>query len=82
MDIEMNVFENIFNTVMDIKRKTNDNIKGRIDLALYYNSENIDFVNNKFYVAKPKVAFTRGVHGSVRFGLDLKNQPNRITVIL
>jgi hypothetical protein len=24
---------------------------------------------------------SRGVHGSVRFGLDLKNQPNRITVI-
>ena len=23
---------------------------------------------------------SRGVHGSVRFGLDLKNQPNRITV--
>jgi hypothetical protein len=22
---------------------------------------------------------TRGVHGSVRFGLDSKNQPNRIT---
>ena len=25
---------------------------------------------------------TRGVHGSVRFGLDPKNQPNRITVFL
>jgi hypothetical protein len=24
----------------------------------------------------------RGVHGSVRFGLDSKNQPNRITLIL
>jgi len=23
---------------------------------------------------------SRGVHGSVRFGLDPKNQPNRITV--
>ena len=25
---------------------------------------------------------TKGVHGSVWFGLDLKNQPNRITLIL
>jgi len=24
----------------------------------------------------------KGVHGSVQFGLDLKNQPNRITVFL
>jgi len=26
--------------------------------------------------------YTRGVHGSVRFGLDSKNQPNRISVFL
>ena len=58
MHIKMNVFENIFNTVMDVKGKTNDNIKGRMDLALYCNSENIDFVNNGFCVAKPKAAFT------------------------
>ena len=25
---------------------------------------------------------TRGVHGSVRFGLDLKNQPNRVILVL
>ena len=34
MHIEKNVFENIFNTVMDVKGKTKDNIKSRLDIAL------------------------------------------------
>ncbi|XP_072071887.1 uncharacterized protein [Arachis hypogaea] len=33
MHIEKNVFDNIFNTVMDIKEKTKDNAKARIDLT-------------------------------------------------
>jgi hypothetical protein len=32
--IEKNVFENIFNTIMDMKRKTKDNIKDRMDITL------------------------------------------------
>jgi len=35
MHIEKNMFENIFNTVMDMKGKTKDNIKARLDIALY-----------------------------------------------
>jgi hypothetical protein len=35
--IEKNVFENIFITVMDVKRKTNDNINARLDIALFCN---------------------------------------------
>jgi hypothetical protein len=34
MHIEKNMFENIFNTVMDMKGKTKDNIKARMDIAL------------------------------------------------
>ena len=34
MHIEKNVFENIFNIVMDVKGKTKDNIKARLDIAL------------------------------------------------
>ena len=34
MHIEKNVFENIFNTVMDVKGKTKDNIKARLDIAV------------------------------------------------
>ena len=44
MHIEKNVFENIFNTVMDVKRKTKDNIKARLDVALFCNRKNMKLV--------------------------------------
>jgi hypothetical protein len=44
MHIEKNVFENIFNTVMDVKRKTKDNIKARLDVALFCNRKNMELV--------------------------------------
>ncbi|KAL0371870.1 UNVERIFIED_CONTAM: hypothetical protein Scaly_0868600 [Sesamum calycinum] len=34
MHIEKNVFDNIFNTIMDIKRKMNDNMNARRDLKI------------------------------------------------
>ena len=34
MHIEKNMFENIFNMIMDVKGKTKDNIKTRMDIAL------------------------------------------------
>jgi hypothetical protein len=33
MHIEKNVFDNVFNTVMDVKGKSKDNAKARMDLA-------------------------------------------------
>ena len=36
MHIEKNVFENIFNTVMDVKGKTKDNINARMDITLFF----------------------------------------------
>jgi len=44
MHIEKNLFENIFNTVMDVKGKTKDNIKARLDIALLCNLQNIEMV--------------------------------------
>ena len=35
MHIEKTVFDNVFNTVMDIKDKTKDDIKARMDLKKY-----------------------------------------------
>jgi hypothetical protein len=35
MYIEKNVFENIFNTVMDMKWKKNDSIKIAMDISLF-----------------------------------------------
>jgi hypothetical protein len=53
MHIEKNVFENIFSTVIDVKGKTKDNIKARLDIALYSNCKNMELVYDESRVAKP-----------------------------
>jgi hypothetical protein len=57
MHIEKNVFENIFNTVMDVKGKTKDNIKARLDTTLFYNRKNLELVCDESRVAKPRASF-------------------------
>ena len=57
MHIKKNVFENIFNTVMDVKGKTKDNIKARLDIALYCNRKNMELVYDESRVAKPRASF-------------------------
>lgn len=44
MHIKKNVLDNIFNTVMDMKGETKDNIKARMDLVLYCDHRNIEFL--------------------------------------
>jgi hypothetical protein len=57
MHIEKNVFENIFNTVIDVKGKTKDNIKARLDVALFCNRQNMELVRDESRVAKPRASF-------------------------
>jgi hypothetical protein len=57
MHIEKNMFENIFNTVMDVKGKTKDNIKARLDIALYCNRKNMELVYDESRVAKLRASF-------------------------
>jgi len=57
MHIEKNMFENIFNTVMDVTGKTKDTIKARLDVALFCNRQNIELVSDESRVAKPKASF-------------------------
>jgi len=57
MHIEKNVFENIFNTVMDVKGKIKDNIKARLDLALFCNRKNMELVCDGSRVANPRASF-------------------------
>ncbi|XP_052305336.1 uncharacterized protein LOC127904747 [Populus trichocarpa] len=57
MHIEKNMFENIFNTVMDVKGKTKDNLKARLDIALYCNQKNMELVYDESRVAKPRASF-------------------------
>jgi len=57
MHVENNVFENIFNTVMDVNGKTKDNIKARLDVALFCNRKNTELVCDVSRVAKPRASF-------------------------
>jgi len=57
MHIEKNMFENIFNTVMNVKGKTKDNIKARLDLALFCNRKYMELVYDGSWVAKPRASF-------------------------
>jgi len=57
MHIKKNMFENIFNTVMDVKGKIKDNIKARLNLALFYNRKNMELVCDGSWVAKPRASF-------------------------
>jgi len=57
MHIEKNVFENIFNTIIDVKGKTKDNIKSRLDVALFCNRKNMELVYDGSRVAKPRASF-------------------------
>jgi hypothetical protein len=57
MHIEKNVFENIFNTAMDVKGKIKNNIKARLDLALFCNRQNIELVCDESRVTKPRASF-------------------------
>jgi hypothetical protein len=58
MHIKKNVFDNIFNTVMDMKEKTKEKIKVTIDLALYCDYGNMKLINDRFCVTKPKATLT------------------------
>jgi hypothetical protein len=57
MHIEKNVFENIFNTFIDMKGKTKDNIKARMNIYVFCQSKNIELVYDGSWVIKPKVNF-------------------------
>ncbi|KAL0313342.1 UNVERIFIED_CONTAM: hypothetical protein Sradi_5733500 [Sesamum radiatum] len=57
MHIEKNVFDNIFNTVMDIKGKTKDNLNTRKDLKNICNRPELE-VDERRPNAMPKAAYT------------------------
>jgi hypothetical protein len=55
MHIENNIFENIFNMVIDIKGKIKDNIKARMDITLFYERMKLVYVGSQ--VGKHKAIF-------------------------
>ena len=59
MHIEKNVFDAIFNTVMDVDDKAKDNVKVRMDLKLYCRRKELQLkklTNGK--IVKPMAKFT------------------------
>jgi hypothetical protein len=52
------MFENIFNMVMDVKRKTKNNIKVRMNTFMFCFHKNIEFIYDGSWFAKLKVSFT------------------------
>ncbi|KAK4389756.1 hypothetical protein Sango_2312600 [Sesamum angolense] len=59
MHIEKNVFNNIFNTVMDIKGKTTDNMNVRRDLKIIHNCPELELDERRPNVM-PKEVYTLG----------------------
>jgi hypothetical protein len=62
MHIEKNVFENIFNTIIDVKGKKKDNINARLDIDLFCNRKNMELVFDGSRVAKPRASFMLEKH--------------------
>ncbi|KAL0428082.1 UNVERIFIED_CONTAM: hypothetical protein Slati_2983000 [Sesamum latifolium] len=57
MHIEKNVFDNIFNTVMDIKGKMKDNLNARKDLKIICNRPELE-VDKRRPNMTPKAVYT------------------------
>jgi hypothetical protein len=58
MHIEKNVFDNVFNTVMDIKDKTKDNAKARMDIKKYCRRKELELqTQSNGKVLKPKAKY-------------------------
>jgi len=59
MHIEKNLFDNVFNTIMDVKNKTKNNQKNKInvvELCVKGHLELVQLQNGK--LAKPKANYT------------------------
>ena len=61
MHIEKNFFNNLFNTVMNVKDKSKDNVNARLDLEIYCRRSELhinELANGKFFKPKTKYTFT------------------------
>jgi len=58
MHIKKNMFEDIFNMVMDVKKKIKDNIKARMNIVLFCDHHIMELLNDGVCVAKPKDIFS------------------------
>jgi hypothetical protein len=61
MHIEKNIFENIFNMVMDVKGKTDENIKAKMNITLFCHHKNMElfYVGSRFAKSKANLALNK-----------------------
>ena len=45
MHIEKNIFDNLFNTITDLKGKSKDNMKARMDLKEYCRRKDLELID-------------------------------------
>jgi hypothetical protein len=57
MLIKKNMFENILNTIMNVKGKTKDNMKAKMNILLFCHCKNMKLVYDGSRVAKPTTNF-------------------------
>jgi hypothetical protein len=57
MHIEKNIFENVFNMIIEVKGKTKDTIKVRMNVTLFCDFKNMELLNDEVRVVKPKTTF-------------------------
>jgi len=57
MHVEKNVFDNVFNTVMDIKGKTKDNANARIDMKKICKRPTLELIVENDKYKKPKATY-------------------------
>ena len=60
MHVEKNIFDNVFNTIMNIKGKIKDNENAHLDLAILCKHPELElkYINDK--LSKPKAAYVLG----------------------
>nr|XP_027186018.1 uncharacterized protein LOC113784049 [Cicer arietinum] len=65
MHIEKNFFDNVFNIVMNVKNKTKDNEKARMDLAMICQRSDLELVpHNNGKMTKPKANYCLTSNGA------------------
>ncbi len=59
MHVEKNVFDNIFNIVMNFKDKTKDNVRSREDMKILCKRPNLKLIHLNEKCIKPKSIYAR-----------------------
>ena len=57
MHVKKNVFDNVFNTIMDVKGKSKDNVNARLDMTIVCKRPELELLDRNSTIVKPKVIY-------------------------